>query len=108
MVAIVLAGYVLLFEENEWLKKNVVKAIALMVFFDLIAVVCNLLPNAITFINSVVAIFGGKFSIAVLTKVVTAITNGFSIVEKVLFIGLGLKALNQGSISFKAVDKVVN
>ncbi len=30
MVAVLLAGYVLLFEENEWLKKSAVKAIAVV------------------------------------------------------------------------------
>ena len=30
LVAVLLAGYVLMFEENEWLRKNAVKAVALM------------------------------------------------------------------------------
>ena len=34
LAAIVLAGYALLFEENAWLKRSVVKAVVLMVFFS--------------------------------------------------------------------------
>lgn len=108
LVAVVMAGYVLLFEGNEWLKKNAVKAVATMMLFSLLTVAINLIPNAVTFINNVAGIFGESFSIAPLTRVVSAITNILDIIEKVLFIGLGLKAINQGSITVPVVDKLIN
>ena len=61
MVAVLLTGYVLLFEENEWLKKGAVKAVALMTFFSLLTAVINLIPNMISFINSIVSAFGVNF-----------------------------------------------
>ncbi len=108
LVPVILTGYVLLFEENDWLRKNAVKAVALMVFFSFIVVVINLIPNAISFIDYIASIFGGNVYIAFISNLVNAITSAIDIIEKVLFIGLGLKALNQGNISFPVVDKLIN
>ncbi len=108
LVPVILTGYVLLFEENNWLRKNAVKAVSLMVFFSFIVVVINLIPNAISFIDYVASIFGGNVYIAFISSLVNAITSAIDIIEKVLFIGLGLKALNQGNISLPVVDKLIN
>lgn len=108
LVPVILTGYVLLFEENDWLRKNAVKAVSLTVFFSFVIVVINLIPNTISFINYIVSIFGGNFHIAFISNLVNAVTSAIDIIEKVLFIGLGLKALNQGSISVPVVDKLIN
>lgn len=36
LLAVLLAGYVLLFEENSWLRKNAVKAMSVMAVFSLL------------------------------------------------------------------------
>ena len=108
LVAVLLAGYILMFEENEWLRKNAVKAVALMIFFSLLAVVINLIPNTINFINNIVAVFGGNFSILILSRIVTVIISAIDIIQKILFIGLGMKSLSQGTIAVPIIDKLVN
>lgn len=108
LVPVLLTGYVLLFEENEWLKKSAVKAVALMAFFSLLTVGINLIPNLMSFINSIVSMFGGNFYIGFLDNLIDAIVTALSIIEKLLFIGLGLTALNQGNISVPVVDKLIN
>lgn len=84
------------------------KAVSLTVFSSFVVVVINLIPNAISFINYIVSMFGGNFHIAFISNLVNAVTSAIDIIEKVLFIGLGLKALNQGSISVPVVDKLIN
>lgn len=108
LTALVLAGYILLAEDNEWLRKSAVKAIALVLSFAVFSGIINLIPNAITFINDIVAIFGGKFSMLFLNKVAIALNSGLDIVEKILFLGLGFKAFTQGTISIPFVDKMIN
>ena len=49
--AVLLAGYVLLFEDSEWLKKNAVKAVLTYVMFSVASLVLNLIPNAINIID---------------------------------------------------------
>ena len=56
----------------------------------------------------IASMFGGNVHIAFISNLVNAVTSAIDIIEKVLFIGLGLKALNQGSISFPVVDKLIN
>lgn len=106
--AILLAGYVLIFEENEWLKRNVVKAITLMILFSICTTVVNLIPNGINFINNLLAIFGGSFSVNFLSRFAIAFVSLIDIFEKVLFMILGLKALNQGTIIIPIVDRMLN
>lgn len=108
LVAVLLTGYVLLFEENEWLKRNAVKAVSLMMLFSLVVVLINLIPNAMGCISYLAAMFGGSFRIGFLSNLVSAVTSGIDIVEKILFIGLGIKALNQGTIAVPVVDNLIN
>lgn len=107
-VAIILAGYILLFEENAWLKRTTVKGVALMFGFAVLSAVINLIPNAITFIDSILNVFGGNFYIAFVSNIIDVINNALSIIEKLLFIVLGLKAFNQGTVKIPVVDSLVN
>lgn len=108
LAAILLTGYVLLIEENVWLKKNAVKAVALLTVFTILTTGINLIPNLIAVLNNIVAVFGGKFGIAILSRIVTAIISIIDFAEKILFIGLGIKALNQGTIAVPIVDKLID
>lgn len=108
LLAVLLAGYVLLFEENSWLRKNAVKAMSVMAVFSLLITVLNLVPNAIGFINAVVSIFGGSFYVAFLSNLISAAVAALNIIEKLLIIGLGVKALTQGTIAVPVVDNLIN
>ena len=108
LLAVLLAGYVLLFEENSWLRKNAVKAMSVMAVFSLLITVLNLVPNAIGFINDVVSIFGGSFYAAFLSNLISAAVAALNIIEKLLIIGLGVKALTQGTIAVPVVDNLIN
>ena len=108
LVTALLTAYVLMFEENEWLKKSAVKAVALMVVFSILSVLIYLIPNVINFIDSVVGIFGGSFYINLVSSLANAAASALDIIEKVLFIGLGIKALNQGNIAVPVVDKLID
>ena len=40
-------------------------------------------------------------------NLIDAVVIALSVIEKLLFIGLGLKALNQGTISVPVVDQLI-
>ena len=61
IVAVLIAGYILLCEENEWLRKSAVKALGVMIAFSLMTTVINLIPNALSFIDEIVSIFAKYF-----------------------------------------------
>ena len=108
LVAILIAGYALLFEENRWLKRSVVKAVSLMVFFSFIIVLINLIPDAMNCISYVASMFGGNFHVGFISNLVSAVTSVIDVIQKVLFLALGVKALNQGTIVVPVVDKLIN
>ena len=54
IAVIILAGYILLCEENEWLRRSAVKAVALLMVFSFFTTAANLVPNVIGFIDKVV------------------------------------------------------
>lgn len=108
LVAILIAGYVLLFEENGWLKRSVVKAVSLMVFFSFITVLINLIPDAMNCISYIASMFGGNFHVGFVSNLVSAVTSVIDIIEKVFFLALGVKALNQGTIAVPVVDKLIS
>ena len=108
LVAVLLAGYVLLCEDNQWLRRSAVKAISVMVAFSFLITVVNLIPNAISVIDSIVSMFGGNFYIAFIANLVNAVVAALNIIEKLVLLGLGVKALNQGTIAVPVVDNLIN
>ena len=108
IATVVLAGYILLFEENAWLKKAAVKSVAIMMAFSLISVLIHLIPNAIGFIDSICNLFNGNFHIIFISKIINILESVITIAERVLFLVLGFKAFNQGNISVPVIDKVIN
>lgn len=108
LAAIVLAGYALLFEENAWLKRSVVKAVVLMVFFSVTVAIINVIPDLLEFVGNIASVFNGNFLIIKVNQVVNVVVSGLNLVEKVLFLGLGVKALSQGTIVIPFIDKKVS
>ena len=67
LVAILLAGYVLSFEADSWLKKSAVKAVGLLILFSFLSAVINLVPNLLGFVNDLLGIFGVGFGYGVIS-----------------------------------------
>ena len=73
--AVFLAGYVLLVENNEWLRKNAVKAIVLMIIFSIVTAIINLIPDAISCVEHIMSAMGLVFSENCLSNLIAAITS---------------------------------
>ena len=56
-----LAGYVLLMESNEWLKKTAVKAVATLACFSFLSLLVGLIPDAVDVITEVFNVFFNFF-----------------------------------------------
>ncbi|MBQ8005255.1 MAG: hypothetical protein IJ303_02970 [Clostridia bacterium] len=103
-----LAGYVLLFEENGWLRRNTIKAFVLMIIFMLASAIIGFIPNLLDFIYDIVVLFNGSFSYLKVSQFLSIITDILSIAEKVLFLVLGFMALNQRSVNLPVIDNLIN
>lgn len=106
-VTILLAGYILLVEDNAWLKRVTVKGVVLMVAFSVLAALVNFIPNIMSFVDDIFRIFKGNFYIPVISNIVNLIITVLSLTEKVLFLLLGFKALKQATIIIPPLDSFI-
>ena len=77
-------------------------------YFSLLSTFIGLIPDIIEFIGSIVNLFNGSFYLTFVSKIVTILTLAIGLIKTVLFILLGIKALNQGSITVPVVDDMTN
>ena len=105
---LVLAGYILLREENAWLRRSAVKAVAILALFSVCLALLNLIPEALGVIKDFLNLFNGKLDYGKLGQIISLLTGIVGIFEKVLFLGLGIKALKQSVINVPVIDSMVN
>lgn len=104
---ILLVGYVLLFEQNEWLRKNAVKAFVLAIVFSILNALVGLIPNIADTITKFMAMFGKYVSKSFISNFTSILYNIIGILDITIFLVLGIKSLKQGSIKMEKVDKLV-
>ena len=107
LVSILLLGYVLLFEENEWLKVSVIKATVLSMFFTFVTMVVELVPRTIGTIDNLMRIFDGDFTMQFLSRLTLFLNYGIGLLEMVVFLLLAVKALNQRTMNIPVVDGMI-
>lgn len=102
------AGYILLFEENEWLKKASVKAVAVMTVFALLSTVVGLIPDCMNLISDFLQIFKIYFTADIVHSIINVIQDVIELIRVVLMLVLGVKALNQGTVTVPVVDNLIS
>lgn len=102
-----LAGYILLIEQNDWLKRVCFKAVILLMTFSALSVVINLIPQVLGCISSFISIFRGYFSYGAVSSFIDVIQSILSIVKVVLFLMLGLKAYKMQDVKISKVDNII-
>ena len=107
--ACLLAGYVLICEENEWLRKSAAKMIGVLIFFGLCSVGVGMIDELVNMINVVVHWFDDMADYITMPADLTDLLgSAIYIIEGVVFVVLGFKALAMKTIKFGLVDKLVD
>lgn len=105
VVAVVMAGYILLAEEDKYLKSVAVKTLILMVAFSLASVAINFIPNVINVIESLVSIFTIYFNINIIHRIFNFFDSALYVLKVVAFAMFALSAYKKKEIKFPIVDK---
>ena len=105
---LVIAGYVLLFESNEWLKKVAVKSVAIVLFFSVLSAAIGLIGNGTSFLYDLMRFFNGSFSLTWLDRIISMLRTAISFVQVLVLLMHGLNALKQNDAKFSVVDKIVD
>lgn len=108
VTTLLLAGYVLLMEENEWLKKTAVKAVATMIAFDLLTALIALIPRCFGLIQDICVLFNGSVDFSVVFRIQSLLNSVVGLTETIVFLFLALKAFRQGTVKVPVVDNLVN
>ena len=107
-----LAGYVLLMESNEWLKKTAVKAVATLACFSFLSLLIGLIPVAVEVVTSVFIVFfnffGKSIYPSVINTIFSVISQIISFLKDLVFAALIYKALNQGTVKLPVIDKLID
>ena len=106
--AIILAGYVLLFEQNMWLRRTAVKSVALLLGFSFLFGIIGLIPDFMDIITSFTLLFNGYFAPEVIGELQSVLDSIVSFVKTLLFLGLSIKALSMSTIPVPVIDKMLN
>ncbi len=105
--ALLLGGYVLLIEENQWLRVAVVKSLVLLTSITFLSDLIQLIPEILSWINTLVSKFDGSFKYDTISSVIKLVLDALSIIKTSLFLMLGATALNQTTVSIPVVDRLL-
>lgn len=108
LITIVLCGYVLLMEDNPWLKKAGVKSLLIMISCSILSMLIGLIPNAVNIVTSIISAFGSYFSISFLDGIHSALNLAITLLRMIILSLLGFKAFNQGTLKISFIDKLID
>jgi len=105
----IVGGYIVLVEKTEWLKKCVVKAVVLMLLYSLLSTVIGMIPQVFNYGSGEETLLGGYYLyLTGAYSIVAVILVVLNLVRIGLFIALGVKALNEKTITIPVVDKLID
>lgn len=106
-VALLVVGYILICENNIWLKRSGVKAIVLLVSFSLISTLLGLIPDLFQLVYSLLNIFEVHVYVDVIDRIMSFLYQILSLAKTVLFLLLTYKALKQQTLVIPPVDNLI-
>ena len=107
---VLMAGYVLLFEKDEWLKKTAVKAVGIVIIFAILSAAIGLLGGASSLITDLISLVSFSkliISFGWLSRILSICRTVLSLAQSLLLLLLGLSALKQKDVKLGSVDNVI-
>lgn len=105
---VIIAGYVLIAENDEWLRRMAVKAVTFTVAVSLLSFAVSLIPSAFSVINDFLAFGDEYFYPEVISDIVSLLQTVISVAENVILAILGIKAFKNSTLYIPVVDSIVN
>ncbi|MEN2775466.1 hypothetical protein ABCY62_10560 [Acetivibrio clariflavus] len=108
LVLIMLAGYVLIFENNAWLRKSAVKAAAIVIAFSIVSILIGISNNIFDILNIFLSWFRISFRLSWPLSIDSIVLKALDIIQKLVLFVLGLKAFSQGSMELGPIDNIID
>lgn len=101
-------GYILLKEEDLWLKKQAARSLGLMLVFSLLSTAINLTPNLLSLLSSTLEIINVHYYFSFIHEFFNLLSSVLSVMKTVAFVLLGIFAVAQKSLKVPVLDTVVD
>ena len=101
-------GYVLVIEQNDWLKRVALRAIGIVIIFGILSALVGILSNSSALLNDIVNLFDGSINLIQLNRVISLINRTLSIVQTILLLIFGFATLKGKDKPFNPIDKLVS
>lgn len=108
LVTIAAVAYVLIFEENEWLKKTAVKVVVLMFLFPVAQMLIGIIPDLVGIFDDILNIFKVVVNLSVVYSIENLFRGLINIAEYVIFAILGVMAFSQKTIKIPLIDSLID
>ena len=108
VATIICVLYVLLKEDDAWLRRMAVKALATLMIFGVIISCIDLIPDVINWFSSLMSVFNSPIEVYKVTNAINLITLALGICESIFLIILAMKALKEQTIRVPVVDDFIN
>ena len=105
---VLIAGYALLFEENAWLRRAAIKAVAVVVGFMVLNAMIGLLGNSASLIGDFFNLFSRHFNMMRFISFISILRNIVSIAQVLVLLLLGFKAIKHNDINIGLIDNTIN
>lgn len=103
--AVLLAGYVLIVEENEWLKRQAAKMIGVVVVFGVLSIAVGWIDDVVYMLGIIVRWFSRDTYLSVPANLTTLCQYIITLAKEVFLLMMGFMALGMKNVKLGVVDK---
>jgi len=108
---LLVAGYILVVEQNSWLRQSAIKAVVIYAIFVIVPILINLLWGPSSLINLLerfIRIFDNEFRISVdfLDSFFSFVLSAISTASTFVFVAFAAMAIKQKTIKMGPIDKM--
>lgn len=103
--AMLLAGYVLIAEQNDWLRRQAAKMIGVVVVFGLLSIAVGWLDDIASVLNIIVNWFDDGVYIRIPANLTSLCQYVISLAKEIFLLVMGFMALGMKGVKLGVVDK---
>ena len=101
-------GYVLLVEDDAWLKKFAVKILVIMLAFSVASTVISLIPDLMNLVYSLLGIFGVNIYLSVIDRAFNFLSGVLYLAKTLLLVFLAVISFLGKSFKLPLVDDLLD
>lgn len=105
---VIVVGYILLMESDDWLRKCAVKAAVITFGFGFAIEVVSLIPNALSTVSSLFSILDVFIDFSFITKITSFVISALGLLRSIVLVLLAFKSLNNQTMKIDKIDNMVD